>query len=124
VLVVRDYKYAPAGDEDAYRLQLEIYALAVAAAFPGRAVQAEIEWLRAPARRAVAAIDLEAARARLGVTGATLGAAMGVRRAAAFPMAYDRPAPCRALGCVFLARCFPGRHRAFRADVASGTMPV
>ena len=125
-LVIRDYKYArtpEAADEaDAYRVQLEAYALAVAGAEPGRPLAAEIEWLRAPGARITMAIDLDAARARLRTAGGALAAAMSARRADAFPRAFDGPAPCRAIGCAFVARCFPPRYRGFREESPSASM--
>ena len=106
-LVVRDYKYArPAPDDDAYRVQVEIYALAVAAAHPGRAVDAEIEYLRGAGERVGAALDLPAARERLCRVGTDLAAALAAGDASAFPKAYAVPTPCRALGCAFISRCF------------------
>ncbi|HEY2386890.1 MAG TPA: UvrD-helicase domain-containing protein [Candidatus Binatia bacterium] len=122
-VVVRDYKYARAsGDAEAYRVQLEAYALAVAVAEPGRSLTAEIEWLRAPGARVTLAIDLAAARARLRVTAGALASAMAARRAEAFPQAFDAPAPCRAIGCAFVTRCFPPRYRGFREQAPSGSM--
>jgi hypothetical protein len=122
-LVIRDYKYARASDDaDPYRVQLEAYALAVAAAEPGRPIAAEIEWLRAPGGRIVVAIDVEAARARLRTAGSALAAAMAARRADAFPRAFDGPAACRAIGCAFVARCFPPRYRGFREESPSASM--
>jgi ATP-dependent helicase/nuclease subunit A len=122
-LVIRDYKYARAsGNEDAYRVQLEAYALAVAAAHPGHALEVEIEWLRAPGARVAIAIDLGEARAHLRDEGSALAAATAARRADAFPQAFDSPAPCYAIGCAFVARCFSGRYRDFRERQPSGSM--
>ena len=116
-LVIRDYKYtSPEDDGEAHRVQLEIYALAVAAAYPARALEGEIEWLRAPAGRVAVAIDLAVSRERVGAIAARLVAALDARTAAAFPMAFSVPAPCRALGCPFVSRCFP---RARREGVAT-----
>lgn len=106
-LVVRDYKYAlPADDAETHRVQLETYALAVAAAHGGAGVDAEVEWLRAPGGRATLPIDLDAARARIERVGVALAAALAAREAAAFPLAFSAPGPCRALGCPFVERCF------------------
>jgi hypothetical protein len=130
-LVVRDYKYAPpAADGETYRLQLEIYALAVAAAYPGRAIDVEIEWLRAPGGRLGVPVALTTARARVEEVGAALATALVERTAAAFPQAFTAPAACTAIGCSFVARCFaataprPGSiaSRAFRASGPSATM--
>jgi ATP-dependent exoDNAse (exonuclease V) beta subunit len=122
-LVIRDYKYAHASDDaDAYRVQLEAYALAVAAAEPGRPLAAEIEWLRPPGGRVAVAIDVDAARTRLRAVGSALAVAMAARRADAFPRAFDGPAACRAIGCAFVARCFPARYRGFREESRSASM--
>jgi ATP-dependent helicase/nuclease subunit A len=130
-LVVRDYKYAPpAADGETYRLQLEIYALAVAAAYPGRAIDVEIEWLRAPGGRLGVPVALTTARARVEEVGAALATALVERTAAVFPQAFTAPAACTAIGCSFVARCFaataprPGSiaSRAFRASGPSATM--
>ncbi|MBI3769514.1 MAG: UvrD-helicase domain-containing protein [Deltaproteobacteria bacterium] len=131
-LVIRDYKYAPpARDGEAYRVQLEIYALAVAAAHPGRPLEVEIEWLRAPGGRVALPVDLATARAHAQATSTALAAALDTRAAPAFPLAFAAPAPCRAIGCGFVGRCFPrdatgdgGASRsAFRAPRSSATMP-
>ncbi len=122
-VVVRDYKHArAAGNDEAYRVQLEAYALAVSSAFPGRPLDVEIEWLRAPGGRVTMAIDIEAARARLRAQAAALSAAAARGRAEAFPRAFASPQPCRAIGCAFVTRCFPEPHRAFRDPAASASM--
>ena len=106
-LVVRDYKYArPAPDGEAYRVQMEIYALAVATAHPGRAIDAEIDYLRGAGERVEIALDFPAARERLCRVGTDLAAALAAGDASAFPKAYPGPASCRALGCAFVPRCF------------------
>ncbi len=131
-LVIRDYKYAPpARDGEAYRVQLEIYALAVAAAHPDRSFDVEIEWLRAPGGRVALPLDLATARANAEATSTALAAALATRAARAFPLAFAAPAPCRAIGCGFVGRCFPrdatgdggAARSAFRAPRSSATMP-
>ena len=109
--VVRDYKYARPGDAEAYRVQMEVYALAVAAAHPGRPIDVEIEWLRAPGGRTALAIDLDGARARVRAVARALIPALDAGAAPAFPPAFTDPAPCRACGCPFIARCFARTNR-------------
>ena len=109
-VLVRDYKYAaPTDDIDAYRVQLETYALAAATAYPDQPVDAEIAWLRAPGGRVTRAIDVAAARAAAQQRGARLAAALAARTASAFPLAFAAPSACRAIACAFVGRCFPAR---------------
>ena len=106
-LVVRDYKYArSAPDGEAHRVQVETYALAVAAAHPGRAIDAEIEYLRGAGERIAVRIDLAVAKERVRRIGTELAAAFAAGDASAFPKAYAAPTACRALGCAFVPRCF------------------
>jgi hypothetical protein len=69
-------------------------------------VDAEIEYLRGAGERVGVAVDLPAARERLRRVGTDLAAALAAGDASAFPKAYAVPAPCRALGCAFVSRCF------------------
>jgi hypothetical protein len=85
---------------------MEIYALAAAAAFPGREVALEVEFLRAGGARRPLALDLEAAGRRVRAAATRLSAALAAPAAAAFPPAFAEPDPCRRLGCGYVSRCF------------------
>ena len=113
-LTVSDYKYARAGSGD-YQVQMECYALAAAEALPGREVSAEVVYLRDRVeRRQLKLAPLHVLRARL----LTLGRGIAGARAAPAGRGYPkRPADareCRALGCGYVARCWPlrGHYRA------------
>ncbi|HEY2524898.1 MAG TPA: UvrD-helicase domain-containing protein, partial [Candidatus Binataceae bacterium] len=107
-LVVSDYKYARAGSGD-YRVQMECYALAAAEAAPGREVSAEIVYLRdRVARRQLELAPLDAIRAHLLTLGRGIAAARAAERgAAAYPRRPAEARECRALGCGYVARCWP-----------------
>ena len=105
---VVDYKYARyrPGDEERYRTQLAGYVLAVARAFPGRAIRAELHFLRSltvvdvtPGEESIAALAMAA-------PALALGAVRGEGRDRS-PAALGRDeARCRAEGCGFTGRCF------------------
>lgn len=110
-LVVGDYKYARAGGHD-YRVQMECYALAAAEASAGRAVAAEIVYLRERVERRV----LELAppgeiRAHLLAIGGRIAAARAAGNPAAYPKRPTQPRECRALGCGYVGRCWRARQR-------------
>jgi ATP-dependent helicase/nuclease subunit A len=120
-VVVRDYKYARPTDGEAYRMQMEAYALAVATAHPGRPIDVEIEWLREPGGRAVLAVDLEDAGRRLRAIATALTGALDAGSPSAFPPAFSDPAPCRACGCPFIPRCFPRTQPRRRTAIGGAT---
>ena len=113
-LVVSDYKYSRAGTGD-YRVQMECYALAAAEALPGREVSAEIVYLRDRVeRRQLMLAPLDAIRAHLLSLGRAIAAARAERGPAGYPKRPAEARECRALGCGYVARCWPrsGQHRA------------
>ncbi|HEX8909215.1 MAG TPA: PD-(D/E)XK nuclease family protein, partial [Anaeromyxobacteraceae bacterium] len=111
-LAVIDFKYALArpGAGDRYRLQLLAYALAAGRACPGRRVTASLQFLRG----GCSTIDLTPSAAELRrfareAPRLALAAHAGDGYARA-PAALGRDASrCRAEGCGYLARCFPGQ---------------
>ncbi|HET8538885.1 MAG TPA: UvrD-helicase domain-containing protein [Anaeromyxobacter sp.] len=121
-ITVVDYKYATArpGAADRYRLQLVAYALAARRAHPGARVGARVQFLRGDLR----AVDLTPSEADLAAF------AREAPRLAweAHRGAGDRPpaelgrdeARCRADGCGFVSRCFPGARAASRPGARAG----
>lgn len=108
-LVVRDYKYARPGDDD-YTTQLRCYALATVEHHPGRAVGAEIVYLRGATERRELTLP-GAAALRAGIV--ALGHAILESRARrdgpeAWPKKPAGPSQCRRLGCGYVARCWSG----------------
>ncbi|MGH7949285.1 MAG: PD-(D/E)XK nuclease family protein [Candidatus Binataceae bacterium] len=104
-LIVRDYKYARAGDDVAgYDLQLRAYGLAIQEANPDRRVQAELMYLRdALERVAVPLPPPDEIRAQL----RELGRAMLAARAHAdYPKKPASPDVCRKLRCGYVTRCW------------------
>ena len=113
-LVVSDYKYSRAGAGD-YQVQMECYALAAAEALPGREVSAEVVYLRDRVeRRQLKLAPLDAIRAHLLALGRAIAAARAERGPAGYPKRPAEARECRALGCGYVARCWPrsGQHRA------------
>ena len=113
-LTVSDYKYARAGSGD-YQVQMECYALAAAEALPGRDVSAEIVYLRERVeRRQLTLAPLHALRAHLLALGRGMAAARAERGPAGYPKRPADARECRALGCGYVARCWPrgGQSRA------------
>ena len=113
-LTVSDYKYARAGSGD-YQVQMECYALAAAEALPGRDVSAEIVYLRERVeRRQLTLAPLHALRAHLLALGRGIAAARAERGPAGYPKRPADARECRALGCGYVARCWPrgGQSRA------------
>ena len=114
-LVVSDYKYSRAGAGDNYQVQMECYALAAAEALPGREVSAEVVYLRDRVeRRQLKLAPLDAIRAHLLALGRAIAAARAERGPAGYPKRPAEARECRALGCGYVARCWPrsGQHRA------------
>jgi hypothetical protein len=102
-ILVRDYKYARERDADSYQVQMECYALAAASANSGRAVAAEIVFLRgAVAAIPIALPDMETIRKRLMNFGRTIAS----QGAGEFPKKPPDAAACRRLRCGFIMRCW------------------
>jgi ATP-dependent exoDNAse (exonuclease V) beta subunit len=123
-VTVVDFKYSVGRPEERerYRLQLTAYALAAGRAFPGRRVRAGIQFLRG----ALGAADLTPSSAEMDRFAAEAPRlALGVFRGDGewrTPPELGRSEPrCRAEGCGYLARCFPGvvPGRAARATAAA-----
>jgi ATP-dependent helicase/nuclease subunit A len=113
-LTVSDYKYARGGSGD-YQVQMECYALAAAEALPGREVSAEIVYLRERMeRRQLKLPPLHALRDHLLALGRGIAAARAARGPRAYPKRPADARECRALGCGYVARCWPrgGQSRA------------
>lgn len=106
-LLVRDYKYARAAEAGPdYRVQLECYGLAVAEAYPGRPVAAEIIYLRGGPR--AVEIDLPRPaeiRQRLLEGGRAM---LGARASGEYPKKPTVPSECLRLGCGYVERCWAG----------------
>jgi ATP-dependent helicase/nuclease subunit A len=104
-LIVRDYKYARASDEAAlYQVQMESYALAVADAFPGMEVAAEIVFLKGGSL--TVPIELPPAheiRAHLQSLAHDL---LNARRSGEFQKKPGDVRTCRQLRCGFVERCW------------------
>ncbi len=106
-LTVSDYKYARAGAAD-YQVQMECYALAAAEALPGREVSAEVVYMRERVeRRQLKLAPLHALRAHLLALGRGIAAARAERGPAGYPKGPADARECRALGCGYVARCWP-----------------
>ncbi len=106
-LTVSDYKYARAASGD-YQVQMECYALAAAEALPGREVSAEVVYLRERVeRRQLKLAPLHALRAHLLALGRGIAAARAARGQAGYPKRPADARECRALGCGYVARCWP-----------------
>jgi len=106
-LTVSDYKYARAGAAD-YQVQMECYALAAAEALPGREVSAEVVYMRERVeRRQLKLPPLHALRAHLRALGRGIAAARAERGPAGYPKGPADARECRALGCGYVARCWP-----------------
>lgn len=105
--LVRDYKYArPAGNDGAYALVGQCYALAAQAARPDRAVAADIVYLRGRVHRV--AIELpppERIRERVVALGRGIADAAQNR---AWPRGPANERECRRLGCGYVGRCWRG----------------
>ena len=111
-LTVVDYKYATPrpGAADRYRLQLCAYALAVQRAHPGSRVRAVLQFLRGDHR----AVDVTPTPEELGrlETQAPRWAAQAAAPREVSPAELGRaPERCRAEGCGYVGRCFPGERR-------------
>jgi ATP-dependent exoDNAse (exonuclease V) beta subunit len=124
VLVV-DYKYAAPRPEAAarYRLQLLAYALAARRAHPGARVRARLQFLRGDLRALdVEVPDRDLARLAREAPALALAAHAGAGGDAS-PAALGRDeARCRAEGCGYVSRCYPGGHRpGVRATVRHAT---
>jgi len=88
---------------------MECYALAAAAALPGREVGAEIIYLRERVeRRPLKLAPLDALRTHLLALGRGIAAARAERGPAGYPKRPADARECRALGCGYVARCWRG----------------
>ena len=103
-VTIRDYKYAHPSDAALYQLQMEVYALAAAEAYPNREVEAELIFLRdVPTEVPAELPPLSSIRKRL------LELARESVAARANGEWKKRPASenaCRKLGCNYAARCW------------------
>jgi ATP-dependent exoDNAse (exonuclease V) beta subunit len=109
-LTVIDFKYATprAGAADRYRVQLVAYVLAAARAHPGLRVGARLQFLRGD-HRAVDVTPSGAELARLEALAPLLARTL-VAPTDVAPASLGREAArCRAEGCGYVARCFPGQ---------------
>ncbi len=108
-LIVRDYKYARAGNGD-YETQLRCYALAALQNYPGREVGAEIVYLRdRSVRRELMLPEATLIHDQVLALGrAILTARAAADGPAAWPKKPAGPAECRRLGCGYVARCWSG----------------
>lgn len=107
-----DFKYAVGRPEERerYRLQLTAYALAASRAFPGRRVQAALRFLRGGLAEADATPSPdELARFAAEAPRLALGAFRGDGERLAPADLGRSEAGCRAEGCGYRGRCFPGR---------------
>ena len=87
---------------------MECYALAAAEALPGREVSAEVVYLRDRVeRRQLKLAPLDAIRAHLLALGRAIAAARAERGPAGYPKRPAEARECRALGCGYVARCWP-----------------
>jgi ATP-dependent exoDNAse (exonuclease V) beta subunit len=104
---IRDYKYARPRDTAAYQLQMEIYALAVAEAYPEHELAAELVFLRdAPSVVPVALPPLESIRSRLHGLAREFIASQTSDNWSKRPP--NEPA-CHQLGCGYILRCWAQR---------------
>jgi len=103
-VTVRDYKYAHPADAALYQMQMEVYALAAAEAYPGRRINADLIFLRdAPSEVPVALPPLDSIRERL------LDLARESKTSRANNAWRKKPASssaCRKLGCGYVMRCW------------------
>jgi ATP-dependent helicase/nuclease subunit A len=107
--VVRDFKYARPSDAAiaGYAPQLAAYRLALVAAGEP-AVDAELVFVRGGvAVHRLPPRDTDAAAGALAETGVLLGRAIVQGTADAFPRRPTARPACEALGCGFVARCWP-----------------
>ncbi len=106
-IIVRDYKYARPGAEDAYALQLGCYVLAVAEKYPGVQPAAEIIYLRdGLTRHPVGLPDVSELRQRVLETGRAIAAARAEGKLEAFPKRPAGASECARLGCGYVHRCW------------------
>jgi len=103
-IIIRDYKYTHPTDAAAHQIQMEVYALAAAEAYPGRWVDAEVVFLRdAPQSMPLALPPLDSIRSRLHrLTCESLAAQSSgqwSKRPANEPV-------CRKLGCGYIRQCW------------------
>ena len=104
-VTIRDYKYArPAANAATYQIQMELYALAVADAYPDSEVRAELIFLReTPRVVSVALPPLPSIRNRLH----DLAREFVVARASGEWIKRPNAEPvCRQLGCGYISRCW------------------
>jgi ATP-dependent helicase/nuclease subunit A len=106
-LVVRDYKYArPAVEAGFYQVQMEAYALAVADAYPGSRVEAEIVFLKDGC--AIVPVTLPPL---LGIRNRILSIGRDIIAARVDGNFFRKPSGadvCRQLRCGYVERCWRG----------------
>jgi len=104
-IIVRDYKYAAVSDVKPYRLPMEAYTLAVAAAYPQATIEAEIVFLKEPGKTVALALDpLPEIQRRILSLGHEL---IRAQSAGDFPKKPSSRCVCESLGCTFVDRCWP-----------------
>jgi ATP-dependent helicase/nuclease subunit A len=105
-VTIRDYKYARPSDSSAYQLQMEIYALAVAEAYGGREVSAELIFLReGPVVRPIELRALTAIQSQLQVLAREFIAAQSSLEWIKRP---SNVSACRRLRCGYIPQCWMG----------------
>jgi ATP-dependent helicase/nuclease subunit A len=106
-IIVRDYKYASASDGAMQRLAMEAYALALAAAYPGKTIAAEIVFLKDGGETLPLTLDpLPEIEQRILSLGREL---ISSQAAADFPKKPPSSRVCYSLGCRFVDRCWGQR---------------
>ncbi|MGH7906748.1 MAG: UvrD-helicase domain-containing protein, partial [Candidatus Binataceae bacterium] len=105
-LVIRDFKYSRPGksDGESWRIQMESYALAAAAAYPDHEVRAELVFLRGGSHSAVIELpeQLHSRQRLLHIARAIIDA----RTTGEYPIKPLSAHACRELGCGYIARCW------------------
>jgi ATP-dependent helicase/nuclease subunit A len=103
-ITLRDYKYAHASDPAAYQLQMELYGLAVAEAYPGHELVAELVFLGdASCVVPVVLPPFELIRGRLRDLAREFIAAHSSHR---WPKRPPSESACRQLRCGYIPRCW------------------
>ena len=103
-ITLRDYKYAHASDLATYQLQMELYGLAVAEAYPGHELAAELVFLKdASFVVPVVLSPVESIRSRLRDL---VGEFMAAHSSSRWPKRPLSESACRQLRCGYIPRCW------------------
>jgi ATP-dependent helicase/nuclease subunit A len=107
-VIVRDYKYSLGSDEAAfYQIPMEAYALAVAEAYPGWSIEAEIVFLKDGGEIVPVTLPpLAGMRARILALGRSIIDAQIIGE---FPKKPPNASICRKWRCGFVERCWVGQ---------------